>query len=49
MTELQMIRLIADEGKVLTNGTITGKVIDVYPIEDKIKWTEINEPIEVEE
>lgn len=49
MKEVAMIRLIADEGKVLTNGTVQGKVIDVCPVEDKSKWTEIDEPETVEE
>ena len=29
MTEYPMIRLVADDGKVLTNGKTTGKVVDV--------------------
>lgn len=52
MREVAMIRLIADEGKVLTNGKIQGKVVDVCPVGDKRKWSEIDEPIpaiEVEE
>lgn len=35
-----MYRLIADEGKVLTNGDIEVKSIDIYA-EDLDKWTEI--------
>ena len=37
-----MYRLIADEGKVLTNGEVTLKSIDIFA-EDLGKWTEINE------
>lgn len=47
MKEVAMIRLIAEEGKVLTNGKVQGKVIDVCPVEDKSKWSEIDEPIPV--
>lgn len=44
MTQVKMVRLIADEGKVLTDGNWTGKVIDVCPAEDANKWYEIDEP-----
>lgn len=37
-----MYRLIADEGKVLTNGEVTLKSIDIFA-EDLGKWTEIDE------
>ena len=37
-----MYRLIADEGKVLTNGEITVKSIDIFA-EDLGNWTEIDE------
>lgn len=37
-----MYRLIADEGKVLTDGEITLKSIDIFA-EDLGKWTEIDE------
>ena len=37
-----MYRLIADEGKVLTNGEVTLKSIDIFA-EDLDKWTEIDE------
>lgn len=46
MTQVQMVRLIADEGKLLTDGNWTGKVIDVCPAEDAVKWQEIDEPEE---
>lgn len=36
-----MYRLIADEGKMLTNGEIKIKSIDIF-VEDLDKWTEIN-------
>lgn len=44
MTQVQMVRLIADEGKVLTDGEFVGKVIDVCPAKDATKWYEIDEP-----
>lgn len=44
MTQVQMVRLIADEGKIITNGEWQGKVIDVCPAEDAAKWYEIDEP-----
>lgn len=44
MTQVQMVRLIADEGKALTDGESVGKVIDVCPAEDATKWYEIDEP-----
>lgn len=37
-----MYRLTADEGKMLTNGELTVKSIDIFA-EDLGKWTEINE------
>lgn len=37
-----MYRLIADEGKILTNGELKVKSIDIFA-EDLGKWTEINE------
>ena len=41
----EMYRLVADEGKVLTNGEITTTCTDVYDTEG---WSEIDEPIESE-
>ena len=35
-----MYRLVADEGKMLTNGTYTLKTVDIYP-EDLDNWKEI--------
>ena len=37
-----MYRLIADEGKILTNGDLVIKSIDIFA-EDLGKWTEIDE------
>lgn len=37
-----MYRLIADEGKMLTNGELIVKSIDIFT-EDLGKWTEIDE------
>jgi hypothetical protein len=39
---LLMYRLIASEGKILTNGELKVKSIDVF-IEDLEKWSEIDE------
>ena len=49
MTQVQMVRLIADEGKALTDGEFVGKVIDVCPAEDAVKWYEIDEPEQEQE
>lgn len=37
-----MYRLIADEGKILTDGELKVKSIDIFA-EDLSKWTEIDE------
>lgn len=44
MQKLVMYRLIADEGKLITNGEITGPVIDVAPNKDVNTFYEIDEP-----
>lgn len=44
MQKLPMYRLIADEGKLVTNGEITGSVIDVAPNIDPDTFYEIDEP-----
>ena len=49
MTQVQMVRLIADEGKVLTDGESVGNVIDVCPAEDAAKWYEVDEPEQEEQ
>ena len=49
MKKLTMYRLIADEGKLVTNGTLTGSVIDVAPGIDPDTFTEIDEPEPMEE
>ena len=46
MKKEPMWRLTADEGKVITNGTITGTVIDVAPNKDPDEFYEINKPNE---
>ena len=43
-TEIDCVRLIADEGKVLTNGTNEWNCVDVLP-EDVGKWSEIDAPV----
>ena len=42
----EMYRLIADEGKALTNGDIITSCVDVENIEG---WTEIDEPKDIEQ
>ena len=46
MEKLIMYRLIADEGKLVTNGELTGCVIDVAPNVDPNTFYEIDAPIE---
>lgn len=47
MTKIEMVRLIADEGKILTNGKIQAGCIDTFA--DKVdEWTEIDAPKETE-
>ena len=47
MTKKEMYRLIASEGKVLTNGTIQATCVDI--LKDKAdEWTEIDAPAEDE-
>ena len=41
--ELNYVRLTADEGKVLTDGTSEWNCVDVLP-EDVDKWSEIDAP-----
>ena len=48
MQKLEMYRLISDEGKVLTNGTIQATCVDVLK-EKADEWTEIDAPAEEEE
>ena len=43
MQRLTMYRLIADEGKLITNGEVTGTVIDVAPNVDPFSFYEIDE------
>ena len=43
-TEIAYVRLIADEGKVLTDGTNEWNCVDVLP-EDVGKWSEIDAPV----
>ena len=42
-TEIDYVRLTADEGKVLTDGTSEWNCVDVLP-EDVDKWSEIDAP-----
>lgn len=44
MQKLAMWRLVADEGKLVTNGTLTGTVIDVAPGIDPDMFWEIDDP-----
>lgn len=42
-TAIQRLRLIADDGKLLTNGSLTVSVIDVKAT-DMSNWKEIDKP-----
>lgn len=42
-TEIAYVRLTADEGKMLTDGTSEWNCVDVLP-EDVGKWSEIDAP-----
>ena len=44
MQKLIMYRLIADEGKLVTNGELAGSVIDVAPNVDVNSFYEIDDP-----
>lgn len=46
MTKEPMWRLRADEGKLITNGTISGTVIDVAPNKNPDEFYEVDEPQE---
>ena len=43
-TEIDYVRLTADEGKVLTDGTSEWNCVDVLP-EEVDKWSEIDAPV----
>ena len=43
-TEIDYVRLTADEGKVLTDGTSEWNCVDALP-EDVGKWSEIDTPV----
>ena len=43
-TEIAYVRLTADEGKVITDGTSEWNCVDVLP-KDVGKWSEIDAPI----
>lgn len=42
MKQIKMARLIADEGKILTNGSNYGTVVDVFENEVE-NWKEVEE------
>ena len=46
MEKLPMWRIIASEGKYVTNGTFTGSVIDCAPGIDPDTFYEIDQPTE---
>ncbi len=48
MTNEPMVRLVADEGKMLINGEVNATVIDILA-EEASYWTEVDLPEEVEE
>ena len=42
MKQIKMVRLIADEGKILINGSVYGTVVDVFENEVE-NWQEVDE------
>lgn len=42
MKQIKMVRLIADDGKILINGSVYGTVIDVFENEVE-NWQEVDE------
>lgn len=46
MTKIETVRLIADDGKLLTNGEVTAKCIDVGPMDNADSYYEVDEPVE---
>lgn len=49
MQKVITYRLIADEGKVLTNGKVKAYVVDIGPNADGKEWTEIEDEKRKEE
>lgn len=49
MQKIITYRLIADEGKVLTNGKVKAYVVDIGPNSDNKEWTEIEDENRKEE
>ena len=47
-TEIDYVRLTADDGKVLTDGTSEWNCVDVLP-ENISKWSEIDAPVPEDE
>jgi hypothetical protein len=41
MQKIEMIRLIADEGKILVNGKTTAQCVDVFAANTE-NWTEVD-------
>lgn len=41
MKKIQMLRLIADEGKILTNGKTTAEAVDCF-VDKENEWKEID-------
>ena len=48
MQKMEMFRLVADEGMILTDGNVLGKVVDVLA-ERADEWSEVEEVEELEE
>lgn len=46
MEVIKTYRLIANEGKILTNGIVFGTVIDLAPDDNIENWQEIDIPLE---
>ena len=49
MQKTIIYRLIADDGKILTNGEVKAYVVDIGPNSDEKEWTEIEDENRKEE
>lgn len=49
MQKIITYRLIADDGKILTNGKVKAYVVDIGPNSDEKEWTEIEDENRKEE
>lgn len=45
MQTIEMVRLIADEGKALSNGKVLATCVDCCPASEADNWSEIDMPV----